>query len=150
MTSFAFQVLSLIIPQYIEVHSHTLKKKKHQNDNYWAQILNMEVKEKSKDLFFQLRHVFIEWFRKLLGWSGLQFYFLYLLEISCSLGSIKKQISSLELKVPSTMKLNRKVRKVLDSPHLDFQDADCEVIRESLGTQLQAHFAVCYKFCVCT
>lgn len=40
------------------------------------------------------------------------------------------------------------VRKVLDSPHLDFQEADCEVLGESLGTWLQAHFAVCYKFCL--
>lgn len=60
----------------------------------------------------------------------------------------KKQISALELKVSSTTKIKREVRKVLDSSHLDFQDADCEVIRESLGIWLQAHFAVCYKFCL--
>ena len=60
----------------------------------------------------------------------------------------KQQISSLELKVSSTTKINRVVRKVLDSPHLDFQDTDSEVIRESLGMRLQAHFAVCYKFCL--
>lgn len=60
----------------------------------------------------------------------------------------KQQISSLELKVSSTTNINREERKVLDSPPLDFQDADCEVIRESLGIRLQAHFAVCYKFCL--
>lgn len=60
----------------------------------------------------------------------------------------KQQISSLELKVSSTTKINREGKKVLDSPHLDFQDANCEVIRESLGIWLRAHFAVCYKFCL--
>lgn len=60
----------------------------------------------------------------------------------------KQQISSLELKVSSTTKINREERKVLNSPSLEFQDTDCEVIRESLGIRLQAHFAVCYKFCL--
>lgn len=58
------------------------------------------------------------------------------------------QVSSLERQVSSTTKINRQVRKVLDSLHLDFQDTNWEVKRESLGIWLQAHFAVCYKFCL--
>lgn len=52
----------------------------------------------------------------------------------------KKKISSLELKISSTTKINRELRKVLNSPHLDFQDANCEVIRESLGIMASSTF----------
>ena len=58
------------------------------------------------------------------------------------------QVSSLERQVSSTTKINRQVREVLDSLRLDFQDTNWEVKRESLGIWLQAHFAVCYTFCL--
>lgn len=49
MTSFVFHMLSLIIPRYVQVHSHNIKK--HQNGNYWAQVLNMDVKKNPRTCF---------------------------------------------------------------------------------------------------
>lgn len=91
---------------------------------------------KSKDLSVQLRHLFIEWFRKLYVDPVYSFLFLTSWKSHAVLdpSKINKDIRSLELQVSSTTKINSKEgRKVPDLPLPDSQDANCEVIWESLG-----------------
>lgn len=147
MTSFVFHMLSLIIPRYVQVHSHNIKK--HQNGNYWAQVLNMDVKKNPRTCFsnpgiFSLND--LESFKLI---QLTIFFFLYLLEILCGLGSVKTPVSSLELKVSSTTKINRSKEGSGFTTSAFLPHLDCEVIRELMRIWLQAHFAVCYKFC-CT
>lgn len=150
MTLFAFQVLSLMIPQYIQNHSHNI-------ENIWMIITEHKFKYgnflKIQGPGFPTQASFHWMVLKALSWSSLQwFFFFFSLPPEKSHvvldPSKKKKSVPLNSKYQAQQRKTEQGRKVLDIPILDFQDADCEVIRELLGIWLQAHFAVCYKLFV--